>query len=438
MTDSYDAIVVGAGPAGSAAAYVMAQNKMSVALLERGQYPGSKTMFGGTIFREPMEQLVPAFWQEAPLERPVVTDMLWFMDHDSAVNVGFTGLRYAKEPYNKFTCQRSLFDQWLANKAVQAGAELRTSTLVKGLLYDQGVLGRKNKRRVTGVVLDNGEQLAADVVILAEGVNAYLTKEAGLRSNIPPHAMTFYVEEIFAMAPEKIEDRFQLEPGEGATIGMVGFPTAGGVGKGGLFTYNEHVALIVGGYVNHLVNQGHSPYELLQRTKAHPLVRRMLSGAKTVQYKAQMIPKGGYTFIPKLYLGGLLVTGDAAVMISGRRGTDLAALTGLYAAETAVLAKAKGDFSARTMANYMRKVNNSFFMKDIKGAKNSLTYYKEHPDSDFLIAGLFNDVAYEFFKVEMSTEKEKKDKIMRIISDKQMPLKTARDLYEGYQHWGAY
>ncbi len=437
MADSYDAIVVGAGPAGSAAAYIMAQNALSVTLLERGPYPGSKTMFGGTVYRRPLEEIVPAFWQEAPLERPVVKDELWFMEGDSAVNVGFTGLRFGKDPYNKFTAQRSVYDTWFANKAVQAGADLRTSTLATGLVYDKSLLGRRQDR-VIGVKLDTGEEMHADVVVLAEGVNAFLTKEAGLRREIPPHAMTFYVEEVVALEAGKINERFQLEGNEGATYGMIGYPTAGTVGKGGIYTYKEHVAIVVGSYLDQMSTRSHSPYELLQRFKNHPLIKRLIQGGETVHYKANLIPKGGYDFIPRLYMDGLLVAGDAAMMISGRRGTDLAALTGMHAAETVVQAKAKGDFSSRTLATYMHKLNNTFFMKDIRSARGGLRYYRRHPDSDYLVASVLNDMAYEFFTVDMSTKSEKRQRLMKTALDRQVPSKTLMDLYEGYQHWGVF
>ena len=45
----FDAVVVGAGPAGAAAALVLARSGRSVALLERGAYPGAKNMYGGSI-----------------------------------------------------------------------------------------------------------------------------------------------------------------------------------------------------------------------------------------------------------------------------------------------------------------------------------------------------------------------------------------------------
>jgi electron transfer flavoprotein-quinone oxidoreductase len=63
----------------------MAKNGMKAALIERGDYPGSKNMFGGVIYTEPTAAILPEFWQKAPLERNVTRDTLWFLDKDSAV-----------------------------------------------------------------------------------------------------------------------------------------------------------------------------------------------------------------------------------------------------------------------------------------------------------------------------------------------------------------
>lgn len=50
---------------------------------------------------------MPEFWREAPLERAVTRDNLWLLGQDSAVEIGFTGLRFAKAPYNKFTVRHA-------------------------------------------------------------------------------------------------------------------------------------------------------------------------------------------------------------------------------------------------------------------------------------------------------------------------------------------
>jgi len=435
MKDTYDVIVVGAGPAGSAAAYTLAVNGISVALLERGPYPGSKNMFGGTIYRQPTEEIIPGFWQKAPLERAITSDQLWIMDRDSAFNVGFTGLKYAVPPYNKFSVLRAKFDSWFAQQAVQAGARLFTEALVKELIYDRKLLVNDY---VKGVRLDTGEQLYASCVILAEGVNAFLTKQAGLRSEIPPHAMTLYCKEVLELPGNIIEERFNLEKGQGAALGMIGYPTAGAVGKGGIWTNKNSLSLVVGGYLDQLVRKRLSPYLLLQRLKQHPMVRKLLQGSKVIEYQAHMIPKGGYNFIPKLYTNGLLVTGDAAMMISGRRGTDLAMLSGKYAAEAVLTAKAKEDFSAKALRVYQHKLSNTFFMKDIKSGQDVLDYYKNHPDSDFLLSKFINNAAYQYFSAGMKTEKEVMGNITKEFINLQMPVKSIKDFYAGLKYWGVF
>lgn len=433
--DRYHAIVVGAGPAGSAAALIMAQNNLSVLLLERGKYPGSKNMYGGTIYAQPTAQIVPAFWERAPLERKVVTEEMWLLDHDSAVKAGFTGLRFAEAPFSKFTALRPKFDTWLANEAVSAGATLRNEALAVDLLWDKTGLRSK---KVDGVRLDTGEEIHADVVILAEGALSFLAQKAELRKPLMAHHFTHYVKEIYGLPREKLESRFNLEKDEGASIGMLGFPAAGAVGKGGIWTYMDSFAIVTGTFLSETVKKGLSPYHILNRLKCHPLIKRLIEGAELLQYKSHLIPKGGYDRIPELYADGVMVAGDAAMMISGRRGTDLAMLTGKAAGETAAEAHAKGDFSRVTLRSYENKINHSFFYQDIKGGKNAHTYYEHHPDADYLLTKLANQLAYKFFDVELKSNKEIQADFKEEIVKLQPLEKTMKDLYHGFFNWGVF
>jgi electron transfer flavoprotein-quinone oxidoreductase len=61
MAEKFDSVVVGAGPAGIAAAITMAKAGLNVLILERGEKPGAKNMFGGVIFRHHTEQIAPEF-----------------------------------------------------------------------------------------------------------------------------------------------------------------------------------------------------------------------------------------------------------------------------------------------------------------------------------------------------------------------------------------
>ncbi|GAB6136898.1 FAD-dependent oxidoreductase [Halanaerobaculum tunisiense] len=433
--DRYDAVIVGAGPAGASAALKLAQNDLSVALLERGEEPGSKNMFGGNIYRKPTAKIVPAFWEEAPLERPIVKDEFWMMDKDSAVKVGFTGLNFKEPPYNKFSAIRSKFDKWLAYKAVAEGTKLFTSTLATDLVYHKtGLLNKK----VDGIKLDSGEIIRANVVILAEGANAILTKKAGLRGQLESSSMTLYIKEELALPADKIESRFNLEPDEGATIGAIGYPTSGVTGKGGIWTNQESISLIIGGYLNQINSKGLTPYQMLEHFKAHPLIKRRIEGAKPISYKAHIIPKGGYEKLPQLYDDGILVIGDAAMMISGRRGTDLAMLSGLYAAETVAQARAAQEYTAKILKGYHKRIMNSFFMKNIEQSKSAKQYYKSHPDADFLLAKTVNDAAYRFFEVQLKSTTDKMQNIKQEIFNMQPITKTLKDLYYGWKDWGAF
>lgn len=427
--DRYDVIIVGAGPAGSAAAYLCAENNLSVALMERGELPGSKNMFGGSVYSEMTSLIISDFWESAPLERIVTTELLWFMEPTSAVQVGFTGFDFAKPPYNTFTAIRSRFDRWFAEQAVKKGAHLMNSTLVEDLIYEK--IGLTNKK-VGGVILDDGTKIYSNIVILAEGAMADLTKKAGMRRKITTDMVTVYVKELLSLPREIIEARFNLDKDEGANIGMIGYPTSGAIGKGGIWTNKDTISLIVGGHLDQLIKKGLSPYQLITRLKKHPKVKRLINGAETVSYMAHIIPKGGYKSIPQLYDNGILIVGDAGMMISGRHGLDNAMLSGKYAAETVIQAKAKGDFDRNSLSTYHKKIMNAFFMKNIEDGKNERKYYIKYPDADFLLSQILNDISYEFFNEAPITNKEKLNQMNKEVKKIQSIYKTLSDLYHGF------
>jgi electron transfer flavoprotein-quinone oxidoreductase len=433
--DRYDAVVVGAGPAGSAAALLMAKNNLSVALLERGKYPGSKNMTGGTVASMPLQELLPEFWnlEGIPLERKVVSDELWLMDNESAVKLGYTGKKFGYAPYNKFTVLRNKFDRWFAEQAVAAGAKLFSNCLAVDLVYHKtGLLSKK----VDGVVVEGGDIIHADLVILAEGASAALAQKAGLRDRLDPRYMTLYVKEVLEISSGKIEERFNLEKDEGAIIGMVGYPTSPAIGKGGIWTNRDSLSIVVGGYLNQIINKGLNPLQLLERFKSHPLVKKLIEGAKPVKYMGHTIPKGGFRKIPTLVDDGIIVVGDAAEMISGRRGMDLAMITGKFAAESAAQACALDDYSRKTLASYEKRVRGSFFFDNMKEDKNAEEYFNTYQDSDFLITKAFNDLAFKFFKQEMKNDREKVAKMMEELKNMQPIQKTIKDVVFGFQNWG--
>ena len=138
--DRFDAIVVGAGPAGITAAKEMAAAGLSVVVLERGQFPGAKNVWGGILYREPTEAIAPGFEDEAPLERPIIEQRYLMLTDDAMMGVTYRSERFAVPPFNAYTVLRAPFDRWYATKAEEAGAEVYPEFTVVDLLWEDGAV----------------------------------------------------------------------------------------------------------------------------------------------------------------------------------------------------------------------------------------------------------------------------------------------------------
>lgn len=394
-TERFDAIIVGAGPAGSAAALTMARAGLKVALIERGEFPGAKNIFGGVIYRKQLEDLVPEFWKEAPLERMIVEQRMWILGADSVVTVGHRNERY-KEPPNCWTGLRVKFDQWFASKAEKAGALPIYETVVTELI--------RHEQRVVGVRTDREDgDLYADVVIVADGVNSLLGKQLGVHREWQPDQVSLAVKEVIALPREKIQDRFNLEDNEGCTIEFVG-ETCGMAGLGFLYTNQDTLSLGVGVMVSDLKKHRIKPYQILDGVKQHPMIRRLLQGGEVKEYSGHLIPEGGFDSIPPLAGDGWMICGDAAQMVNAvhREGTNLAMTSGRLAAETVIAAKAAGDFSVATLQEYDKLIRASFIHKDLKKYRG-LHGLMRDGDSDLLFDKMpraLNDAAYQMLLVD--------------------------------------
>ncbi|MBX5437123.1 MAG: FAD-dependent oxidoreductase [Alicyclobacillaceae bacterium] len=410
--ERFDVVVVGAGPAGTAAAYTAAQGGLKVALIERGEFPGAKNIFGGVLYRKHLEDIIPEFWKEAPLERTIVEQRLWILGPDSVVTFGHRNERY-KDPPNCWTALRVKFDQWFAGKAEKAGAVPIYETVVTELLRKDGwVVGVRTDR-------DDGD-LRANIVIIADGVNSLLGKSLGIHREWQPDEVSLAVKEVIALPKEKIQDRFCLEGNEGCTIEFLG-EMAGMAGLGFLYTNQDTLSLGVGVMVSDLKKQRIKPYELLDHIKQHPVIRRLIEGGEVKEYSGHLIPEGGFHSMPPLSGDGWMICGDAAQMVNvvHREGTNLAMTSGRLAGEAAILAHQRGDFSAAALQEYDRRIRQSFIHKDLKKYRGLHGLLKEVESSlmfDKLPKAL-NEAVYEMLLVDGSFKKDKQKVAIRRIRD---------------------
>jgi electron transfer flavoprotein-quinone oxidoreductase len=358
--EKFDAIVVGAGPAGCAAAYTMAKAGIKVLVFERGKYPGAKNMWGGAFFGPLMNELFPNFWEEAPVERFINRHIISFLTPEDSLSLDFKTIRFSTPPCNGFITLRAKFDRWLAKKVEETGALVATSLEVDDFLFQEN--------KIKGVKVGK-EEFPGDVVVVAEGVNSLLAKKAGLRKEFSPQDMKQGVKEIIRLPQKTIEERFNLQGDQGVAMEFVGSCTRGLPGGGFLYTNRDSLSLGIVVQLGALLNHQIKASDLIEDFKNHPTIREWIRDGETVEYSAHLIPVAGLKMMPRLYADGLLITGDAAALVLGTgfilEGANLAMASGVAAGEAIVQARKKGDFSQGTLKHYEDLLKEQFVLKDL-------------------------------------------------------------------------
>ena len=356
-----DAVVVGAGPAGSSAALVLARAGKNVVLLERGPFPGAKNMYGGVVYGRILDELIPTWYEEAPIQRWVTRRSTMVIADERALTVDVRAQGWGRAPYNGATAYRPDFDSWLADKAVDAGAMLVTSTTATGLLRDE-------RGAIVGVRTDRPDgDLRAPIVIACDGANSFLAKEAGLFPHQGAEHFTLGAKETLALPKAVIDERFGVRGRDGVDIEILG-GTGGIAGGGFVYTNLESVSVGVVVSLQDLAKQDKRPEELIAGLKDHPAIAPLVEGAELKEYSAHLIPEGGYDVMPGLSTDGLLVAGDAAGMCLAAgiwlEGVNFAIGAGSTAAAVAIEALAAADVSAERLSSYRDRLAESFVLAD--------------------------------------------------------------------------
>jgi len=343
--NTYDLIIVGAGPGGSMAAKTAAEKGLKTVFFERGRKPGEKNSsgcgLGPRMFRDFPEMMKSLTQEKCPSMRAGVAARNYFVNKDDIV-AGYIMARPTEsvsyEPAKSWITMnvyRSEFDPWIAEFATDAGAELKTSTLIVDLLKEDG--------KVSGVIDDKGEKYKAPIVIGADGVVSTVAQKSGLRNKWSQNQVTLTLQYDFHAPSEKIDDIMGDE-----TLAVwwgSNFPASYQVffndgfhqGLGNWMTWWDKTPLF---YLNRVVN-----------LKYYQRLLKILD-AKPRELQAHLLPWLDYPY--NTYTDGIILIGDAGGFPCPLEAEGIypAMVTGKVAAEVAAEAVSSGDFSKELLKKF--------------------------------------------------------------------------------------
>ena len=377
-----DVIVVGAGPAGLAAAYHLrrlleqkGRDDVMIAVLEKGKEVGAHIISGAVLDPRGIEELMPD-WKErgAPIESPVEDDDVYYLTKNWKLRLPI--IPPPLRNHGNYIISLNKFVRWFGEVVEESGIDVFAGFSGSELLFEDGrVVGVRTGDKGVG---KNGEQkgnyepgidIRAKLTILAEGAHGSLTKQLIRRFDLDqgrnPQVYTVGVKEVWEV-PKQL-DR------SGRVIHTMGFPLSAEEFGGG-FIYNMAggrvaLGLVVGlDYLDPRVD----PHRKFQEFKNQPFVRSLLDGGSLMSYGAKAIPEGGYWAMPQYYFEGGMIVGDSAGFLNSMRlkGIHLAIKSGMLAGETAIEAIEANDFTALRLRRFEELVERSWIKEELWKVRN--------------------------------------------------------------------
>ncbi|PSP48340.1 flavoprotein [Halobacteriales archaeon QH_3_68_24] len=372
MTDDYEhyeAVVVGAGPGGAAAAATLARNDVETLVLERGTDAGAKNVSGGLIYAEEsapytIDDLFPDF-REAATDRAVTEHYIHNVSGRNVKTFDLHELHHHDTEWADAVLRRKM-DSWLADRVHEmtreTGGGLLTDVRVSGLLREGG--------RIVGVTCDELDPIRADVVVAADGVNSELARDAGLMDWEEPEEGFQGVKAVVDMPEGAIEERFNVDEGEGVAHLFSGDLFEGARGGGFLYTNDDSLSIGTVFHLDSIAEERHEPQELLDNLLTHPLLADWIGDDyEELEYSAKLVPDSKKVAHPSPHRDRLLLVGDAAGQMQAQgpiiKGMNHAVTAGALAAEAFVDARSRGD-TAEAGERYEAKLENEGVMDKLR------------------------------------------------------------------------
>jgi electron-transferring-flavoprotein dehydrogenase len=376
-----DVLIVGGGPAGLSAAIRLGQlqehggEPLSIAVLEKARDAGAHLLSGAVLDPSTLRDLIPDFREKgAPLLADVTEDRVYLLTEQSRLS--FPVIPPPLQNHGNFIISLNQFVRWLVGQAEGYGIDFFTGFAGQDVLTDGGRvigvrtgdrgIGRQGERKPT---FEPGVEIRAKVTIFCDGVRGNLTKELlrrfQLGSGRQPEQFAIGLKELWEVPADRVAP--------GTVIHSLGYPLRRDEFGGG-FIYALPEGRLSVGFVAGLDYKDplFDPHVAFNRFKQHPFVSGVLAGGQMVRYGAKALPEGGWNTIPRPYMDGALIAGDAGGFLNSMRlkGIHLAMRTGMLAAEAAFEAIRAADTSATGLARYQQKIDASAVKAELYPVRN--------------------------------------------------------------------
>ena len=384
-----DVLIVGAGPAGLAAAIRLMQlaegagSELSVCVIEKGSEVGAHIMSGAVMEPRAMDELFPD-WKErgAPLNVPVTAEKFSFLTEVNSSPLPTFLLPKATHNKGNYIVSLGNVCRWMAEQAEAMGVEIYPGFAASGLLFHDdgrvkgvvtGVMGidAKGEQKAT---YEPGMELHGKYVLFGEGCRGSLSQQLierfDLAKDSQPQTYGIGLKELWEV-PDEVHQ-------EGLVVHTAGWPMDNAT-YGGSFLYHLDNNQIAIGYVIGLdyENPHLSPFDEFQRYKTHPAISRYLKGGKRIAYGARALTEGGFQSIPGLIFpgGALMGCGAGFMNVPKIKGSHNAIKTGMLAAEASfeavqVANEAGAGMPAALLESYPAALRESWVWKELYAVRN--------------------------------------------------------------------
>ena len=376
-----DVVIVGAGPAGLAAAIRLKQlnEALEVVVLEKGSEVGAHILSGAVIDPRALDELLPDWRETCPLtQAPVTGNHHWVLTRTGKWPMPHALMPPLMSNKGNYTGSLGNLCRWLADQAEALGVQVFPGFPASEVLFDESGAVSGVATQDMGVAADGshkagyqaGMAIFSKFMLIAEGARGHLSKRLkshfALDADCEPQVYGLGIKELWDVPDE------QHQPGR--VIHTQGWPLSESDSWGGGFLYHQGGGQVALGFVTALdyANPYVHPFEEFQRWKQHPAIRAVIEGGKRVAYGARAINEGGWQSVPKLAFPGGALVGCAAGFVNVPRikGTHTAMKSGMLAAE-AVAAAIAGGREKDELSEYDRAVRSSWIADELQLVKNA-------------------------------------------------------------------